>query len=112
MVCYKHKYISNPTVTPTDNVLAAAQDMADALQVRMERHLGNNALYSLLNPQKIFAQAATTQKAADNQQPDPPRKNKLTSSRQNQHRLQQSFLLCRPSVRSLSTTYPHLQVRP
>ena len=32
MVFFKHKYISNPTVTVTDAVFAAAQDMAADLQ--------------------------------------------------------------------------------
>ena len=72
MVSFKHKYISNPTVTPSDPVLVTAQDMTDALQVCMQCHLGDDALQSLLNLQKIFTQAAMNQKAADNLQSEPP----------------------------------------
>ena len=72
MVFLKHEYISNPKFTPADAVLAAAQDMADSLQSRMQFHLDNDALQALLNLQKMFSQAATTQKAEDNPQPEPP----------------------------------------
>ena len=65
MVSFKHKYISNPTVTPSDPVLDAAQDMTDTLQGRMQCHLGDDDLQSLLNLQKIFTKAAMNQKAAD-----------------------------------------------
>ena len=40
MVFLKHKYISNPTVTAADAIIAAAQNMSDALKTKMKRHHG------------------------------------------------------------------------
>ena len=62
MVFFKHKYISNPTVTAADAVMAAAQNMADALKTRMNRHLGKKSLTTLYNLQKSFAHAAANKK--------------------------------------------------
>ena len=56
-------------MTPADDVFAVAQEMADSLQGGMQRHISNNAIHALFNLQKIFAQAATTQKAANNPHP-------------------------------------------
>ena len=62
IVFSKHKYISNPTVTAADAVMAAAQNMADALKTRMNRHLGKKSLTTLYNLQKSFAHAAANKK--------------------------------------------------
>ena len=62
MVFFKHKYISNPTVTASDTVLAAAQDMSAALQTKLDRHLGKESLTALANLQLIFAKAEEQKK--------------------------------------------------
>ena len=40
---FLNKYISNLKVTPSNNVLTTAQDIADSLQGHMQRHLGSKA---------------------------------------------------------------------
>ena len=65
MVFFKHKYISNPTVTASDAIISAAQNMADALKNQMNRHLGNEALMALSNLQNIFVHAAANKKSAE-----------------------------------------------
>ena len=64
MVFFKHKYISNPTVTAADAVIAAAHNMADSLKTKTNRHIGDEALTSFSNLQKIFAHDAANKKAA------------------------------------------------
>ena len=64
MVFFKHKYISNPTVTAADAVTHAAQNIADALKTKRNSHLGDESLMDLYNLQKIFAHAAANKKIA------------------------------------------------
>ena len=62
---FQKKYISNPTVTAVDDVLAAAQDMAAALRTKLDRHLGEESLTALANLLLIFAKAAEQKKTTD-----------------------------------------------
>ena len=66
MVYFKHKYLTNPAVTPADAILAAAADLASLLKGHHSRHLGRDKLQDLTNLQAIFADAATTNAADPN----------------------------------------------
>ena len=46
-VFQKHKYITNPDITPEDRVIVAAGKLADTLKVLMPPHLSENILYQL-----------------------------------------------------------------
>ena len=65
MVFFKHKYISNPTVTAADAVIDVTQNMYDALKTKMYYHLGDKALTALSNLLKIFSHAAANKKSAE-----------------------------------------------
>ena len=54
MVFFKHKYISNPTVTAADTVIAVAQNMAEAFKTKIIRHFGYKALTAHSNLQKTL----------------------------------------------------------
>ena len=84
-VFHKHKYISNPTVTPYDAVIAAAQNLAAALKSKMPYYLQESPFSELSRLSKIFSDAAavptqnrSTTKAANPElemtvKPQPPR---------------------------------------
>ena len=57
-VFHKHKYISNPTVTPDDAVIAAAQNLAVALKSKMPHYLQESPFSELSCLRKIFSDAA------------------------------------------------------
>ena len=62
MVFFKHKYISNPTVSPEYTILAVAQDMPSALRRNMPTQLGEDTLTALKKLHDIFTLAAVTNK--------------------------------------------------
>ena len=43
-VYHKHKYLTTPTVTPADRVLAAAQKLSEEIKGRMPQHLSTTNL--------------------------------------------------------------------
>ena len=47
---HNHKYISNPTVTPGDAVIAAAQNLAAALKIKMPHYLQESLLSKAILP--------------------------------------------------------------
>jgi hypothetical protein len=55
---FKHKYITNPTVTPQDRVIAAAGALAHALHNRMPPHMQAPTIQVLQDLQNVFQQAA------------------------------------------------------
>ena len=57
-VFHKHKYISNPTVTLYDAVIAAAQNLAAALKSKMPYYLQESPFSELSRLSKIFSDAA------------------------------------------------------
>ena len=61
-VFHKHKYISNPTVTPGDAVIVAAQNLAAALKRKMPHYLQGSPLSKLSRLSKIFSDAAAVPK--------------------------------------------------
>ena len=46
-VFHKHKYITNPEITPEDRVIAAAGNLADTFKGRMLTHLSETILEQL-----------------------------------------------------------------
>ena len=72
-VFFKHKYITNPTVTPADAIVAAATNLADALQNNIPaQHLGKTKLKDLKRLQKILEEAATSPRVANAKDEGPP----------------------------------------
>ena len=66
-VFFKHKYITNPTVTPADAIVAAATNLASALQNNiLAQHLGKLNLNDLKRLQAILQEAAASPRVPDN----------------------------------------------
>ena len=59
-VLFKHKYLTNPTISPADAILASDADMAAQLRGHHTRHLGTDQLRDLKNLHTIFAKGAAT----------------------------------------------------
>jgi hypothetical protein len=55
---FKHKYLSNPAVTPEDRVIEAAGVLAQALNNQLPTHILESTIQALSNLQDIFQQAA------------------------------------------------------
>ncbi len=55
---FKHKYLTNPMVTPEDRVIAAAGALARALFNQMPPHMCESTIQTLSNLQDVFQQAA------------------------------------------------------
>ena len=53
-VFHKHKYISNPAVTPADAVIAAAGNLASLIKGKMPQHLQESPLSELTRLSAIF----------------------------------------------------------
>ena len=62
-IFFKHKYLTNPAVTPADATLAAASNLASQLRKHHTRHLGRKQPHKLTNLNTIFADAAATNAA-------------------------------------------------
>ena len=57
-VLFKHKHITNPTVTPEDAIVNAAKDLTAALKGNVPGSLGATSLDDLKQLEEIFAQKA------------------------------------------------------
>ncbi len=57
-VFHKHKYISNPTVTPSDAVVAEAKNLAKSLKGKLPHYLQELPLAKLTCLSRIFSEAA------------------------------------------------------
>ena len=68
MVFHKHKYITNPDITPKDRVIAAAGKLSDTLKGRMSPHLSETTLEQLECIGTILKHERT-----QTVQPNPPR---------------------------------------
>ena len=68
MVFHKHKYITNPDITPKDRVIAAAGKLEDTLKVHMPLHLSETILEKLERIGTILKHERT-----QTVQPKPPR---------------------------------------
>jgi hypothetical protein len=55
---FKHKYLTNPVVTPEDRVIEAAGALAQALNNQMPSHMHKSTIQALSNLQDVFQQAA------------------------------------------------------
>ncbi len=55
---FKHKYLTNPLVTPDDRVIAEAGALAQALDNRMPPHMHESTIQALSDLQDVFQQAA------------------------------------------------------
>ena len=65
---FKHKYLTNPTISPADTILSAASDMAAQLRGHHTCHLGSDQLRDLNNLHTIFTNTTATN-AADTPTP-------------------------------------------
>ena len=69
---FKHKYISNPTVTPADTIVAATTNLANAINANMPKQARDNLkLHGLTRLQQILARATQFAKPS-NEDPEPP----------------------------------------
>ena len=59
-VFIKHKYITHPTISPADNILAVAANIEAQLRGHHTCHLGADKLHDLKNLHTILAEAAVT----------------------------------------------------
>ena len=58
MVFFKHKYITNPTASPADVIIAAANRMAEALRTHKPNNLAEEDVDALKKLEAIFTEAA------------------------------------------------------
>ena len=63
-VFFKHKYTINPSMTPTDAVIAAADKMAETLLTCMHPNMTKTTIQALKRLKDIFQEAANTNKSA------------------------------------------------
>ena len=59
-VFFKHKYLTHPTISPSDAILAAAADMAAQLRGHHTRRVSADQLRDLKNLHSSFTDAAAT----------------------------------------------------
>ena len=62
-VFFKHKDITNPTVTPADAIVSAAKDLRAALKGKLPGSQGATSIDDLKQLEEIFAQKAKSYKA-------------------------------------------------
>jgi hypothetical protein len=55
---FKHKYLTNPSVTPKDQIIVAAARLINAIQGTITANMRTSTLKSLGNLQSIFHDAA------------------------------------------------------
>ena len=72
-VFFKHKHITNPTVTPADAIVNASKDLTAALKGNVPGSLGATSLDDLKQLEEIFAQKAKSYKALIPVEAQPPR---------------------------------------
>ncbi len=51
---FKHKYLTNPSVTPEDQIIVAAARLTDAIQGTITANMRTSTLKSLVDLQSIF----------------------------------------------------------
>jgi hypothetical protein len=51
---FKHKYLTNPSVTPEDVVIAVAENLARALDTTIPQHLRISTIQALKKPSEVF----------------------------------------------------------
>ncbi len=54
---FKHKYLTNPSVTPKDQIIAASAHLTNAIQGTITANMPTSTLKSLGNLQSIFHDA-------------------------------------------------------
>ena len=59
-VFHKHKYISNPTATPDDAIIAAAGNLITVIKAHMPHRLQEHPLSKLTRLSTIFSDASAT----------------------------------------------------
>ena len=88
-VIHRHKYISNPAVTPVDAVISAAKNLASALKGKMTQYLQESPMSDITRLRQIFSEAAavpeipvpqTTPPASHPPQPQPRRYPRITTA--------------------------------
>jgi hypothetical protein len=55
---FKHKYLTNPSVTPEDLVIAAAGNLSQALETSIFQHLQVFTIQALKDLSEVFTDAA------------------------------------------------------
>jgi hypothetical protein len=55
---FKHKYLTNPLVTPEDLVVAAAKNLAQALKTSIPQHLQVSTIQALKDLSEVFTDAS------------------------------------------------------
>ena len=70
---FKHKHITNPTVTPADAIVGAAKDLRAALKGKLPGSQGATSLDDLKQLEEIFSQQANSYKALSPEEAKPPR---------------------------------------
>ncbi len=60
MVFYKHKYITNPDVTPDDAAIVAAKKLAEALKGIHTNSLGTETIDDLARLSSVFTKVAAS----------------------------------------------------
>ena len=71
-VFFKHKYISNPTVTPADAIISAANRMTEALRTHKPTGMHEEDIQALARLEQIFQAAAKNNTDVDVTVVDPP----------------------------------------
>jgi hypothetical protein len=56
-VFFKHKYLTNPSVTPEDLVIAAAKNLAQALKTSIPQHLQVSTIQAIQDLSEVFTDA-------------------------------------------------------
>jgi hypothetical protein len=51
---FKHKYLTNPSVTPEDLVIFAAENLAQALETSIPQHLQVSTIQALKDLSEVF----------------------------------------------------------
>ena len=82
-VFFKHKHITNPTVTPADAIVHAAKELIEALKGKVPGSLGDTSLDGMAKVEKIFAKKSQRYKAMSKvvEQPPTVRKEAATPTR-------------------------------
>ena len=72
-VFFKHKHITNPTVTPGEAIVHTAKELTEALKGNVPGSLRDTSLEELARVEQIFAQKAQSHKSMSKVVEQPPR---------------------------------------
>ena len=72
-VFFKHKRITNPTVTPVGAIFHAVKELTEAMKGNVPRSLRDTSLDELARVEQIFAQKSQRYKAMSKVVEQPPR---------------------------------------